>query len=94
MFILLYINTGFNRSKYVKKQKKKGPSRTDYLSQTWHLLAEPASFGQGVDGHLACCLGSLDDGTVKVQERSAAGSAHQGVHGSTSGAPVPVGRAS
>lgn len=35
-----------------------------YLSKACHLLSVPASFGQGVDGHLAGCLGSLD-GTVK-----------------------------
>lgn len=37
-----------------------------YLSEACHLLPLPASFSQGVDGHVAGCLGSLD-GTDKVQ---------------------------
>lgn len=37
-----------------------------YLSEACHLLPVPASFSQGVDGHVAGRLGSLD-GTDKVQ---------------------------
>lgn len=51
--------------------------KQSYLSKACHLLPMTPSFSQGVDGHLAGCLGSLD-GTAKCKSKALPGERERG----------------
>lgn len=77
LYVFWFTQASINKIITLSEQRKGDRITASYLPEAWHLLPVPASFSQGVDGHLAGCWGSLD-GTLKCRTEVVTGARHGG----------------